>query len=119
MKYWFKDWFYRQTKDCWDNKDEYEARARAKSANYINTIERNMKMNGAQVSVGIEGDPHDLNDGLRICVKRVIGGSIVTFRNYDRRIDRDSNRTYIITEEQDFERELGKIITLESMRQTA
>ncbi len=115
MKYWFKDWFYRQTKDCWENKDEYEHRARLKTANQIATLERGIKMSTA---MAIESDPHDLNDGLRINIKRVIGGSIITFRNYDRRVDRESSRTYIITEEQDFERELGKIITMESMRQT-
>ena len=69
-----------------------------------------------KLSLAVESDPHDLNDGLRIDVKRVIGGSIVTFRSYDRTKDRSSSRTYIINDDADFERELGKCITLESMR---
>lgn len=84
----------------------------------IGMIERNLKLNSIS-GMAVESDPHELNDGLRINVKRVIGGSIVTFRHYDRKADREGQRTYIITDEQDFERELGKVITMESMRQTA
>jgi hypothetical protein len=56
------------------------------------------------------------SDGLRITVKRVIGGNIVSFRTYDRRRDESNERHYIITDDQDFDRELGKMITMESMR---
>ena len=56
-------------------------------------------------------------DGLHIMVKKVIGGFVVTFRAHDRVRDRMDSRHYIITEEQDFDRELGKLITMESMRQ--
>ena len=41
---------------------------------------------------------------------------IVTFRHYDAKTDRHHLRLYVIPEELDFERELGKMITLESMR---
>jgi hypothetical protein len=58
------------------------------------------------------------SDGLRVTVKRVIGGSVVSFRTYDRRRDESNERHYIITDDQDFDRELGKMITMESMRQT-
>ena len=55
-------------------------------------------------------------DGLNITVRRAIGGRIVTFRHYDAKTDRHTHRLYVIPEELDFERELGKMITLESMR---
>ena len=58
-----------------------------------------------------EGD-----SGLNMRVFKAIGGRIVSFNHYDRKTDRESKSVYIITDEQDFERELGKIITLESMR---
>ena len=58
----------------------------------------------------------DSEDGLSITVRSAIGGRIVTFRHYDAKTDRHSHRLYIIPEELDFERELGKMITLESMR---
>jgi hypothetical protein len=47
---------------------------------------------------------------------KAIGGRIVSFNHYDRKSDRSHRKVYIITDEQDFERELSKIITLESMR---
>ena len=57
-------------------------------------------------------------DGLRMNVRKIIGGYVVSFRIYDRRTDRSDERHYMITDEQDFNTELGKMITLESMRQT-
>lgn len=58
----------------------------------------------------------DSEDGLSITVRSAIGGKIVTFRHYDRKTDRSNYKLYIVPEDQDFERELGKMITLESMR---
>ena len=58
----------------------------------------------------------DSDEGLNITVRAAIGGRIVSFRHYDRQKDRNYWKTYIIPEELDFERELGKMITLESMR---
>jgi len=58
----------------------------------------------------------DSDDGLNITVRKAIGGRIVTFRHYDAKTDRHSHRLYVVPEELDFERELGKMITLESMR---
>jgi hypothetical protein len=58
----------------------------------------------------------DSEDGLSITVRSAVGGRIVTFRHYDRKTDRTNHRLYIVPEDQDFERELGRMITLESMR---
>lgn len=58
----------------------------------------------------------DSEEGLSITVRAAIGGKIVTFRHYDRKTDRSNHRLYIVPEDRDFERELGKMITLESMR---
>jgi hypothetical protein len=58
----------------------------------------------------------DSDDGLNITVRTAIGGKIVSFRHYDRQKDRNYWKTYVIPEDLDFERELGKMITLESMR---
>jgi hypothetical protein len=58
----------------------------------------------------------DSEDGLSITVRNAIGGRIVTFRHYDRKTDRSNHKLYIVPDDQDFERELGKMITLESMR---
>lgn len=58
----------------------------------------------------------DSEDGLNITVRPAIGGRIVTFRHYDRKTDRSYHKLYIVPEDQDFECELGKMITMESMR---
>jgi len=57
------------------------------------------------------------DEGLNLTVRRAIGGKIVTFRHYDHKTDRNTHKLYIIPDDLDFEKELGKIITLESMRQ--
>jgi hypothetical protein len=58
----------------------------------------------------------DVEAGLNITVRNALGGKIVTFRTYDHKTDRHNYRLYVIHDELDFERELGKMITLESMR---
>ena len=62
-------------------------------------------------------DNIDSHTGLNITVIPAIGGKIITFRHYDRRKDDSQFRHYVIPDELDFERELGKMITLESIRQ--
>ena len=106
---WFDQWFHRRWMESWRRRDELEEVQ----------VDLGAKRGRLAGRGDIEEDPHDVNDGLRIAVKRVVGGSIVTFRTYDRHRDRSEQRTYIITDEQDFERELGKCITLESMRQSS
>lgn len=100
---WFDKWFVRKCKWAWENKHLA-----------YNTEGSIASMHSQPVAV--DEDAHSLNDGLRINIKKVIGGSVVTFRKYDRKIDRTEDRSYIITSEQDFNYELGKIITMESMR---
>ena len=58
----------------------------------------------------------DGEEDLNITIRKAIGGRIVSFRLYDRKSDRHLWKTYVIHDELDFERELGKIITLESLR---
>lgn len=62
------------------------------------------------------GDDINSNDGINITLRYAVGGRIVTFRTYDNKLDRDNYKLYVIPEDQDFEVELGKIITMESMR---
>ena len=71
--------------------------------------------NEPQGTVSSSAD-HDWHDGLNIRIHSAHGGKIVTFNRYDRKSDRDNKNVYVIPDEQDFERELGKLITLESMR---
>jgi hypothetical protein len=102
---WFDQWFFK--KWCWawankDNPDEFRNQIQAK----------------ASTGLSILAPDEAWEDGLRITIKKMIGGSVVSFRVYDKRTDRTDTRNYIITDEQDFNAELGKIITMESMRQS-
>ena len=44
------------------------------------------------------------------------GGRVIETRRYDRQKDRHSNGLYVITNDQDFGREIDKIITMESLK---
>jgi hypothetical protein len=100
---WFDRWFYNKAKWAWEHKDEME-----------HSVPINKVRGGMQIAVADDS----WEDGLRINVKKMIGGYVVSFRCYDRKTDRANDRHYIITDEQEFEKELGKIITLESMKQS-
>jgi hypothetical protein len=100
---WFDRWFRKKCKEAWNSRDEPDA--------------ANMVL-ATSAKPGRLEPQDDWEDGLRITVKRVIGGSVISFRTYDHRKDRSDHRHYIITDEQDFNTELGKMITMESMRQS-
>lgn len=61
-------------------------------------------------------DSFETDGGLNMQVYKAVGGKIVSFNSYDNRTDRNHRTVYIVTDEQDFERELGKMITMESMK---
>ena len=68
-------------------------------------------------TVSIDSSTIDGHAGLNITVMSAVGGKIITFRHYDRRTDDNKYRHYVIPDDLDFERELGKMITMESLRQ--
>jgi hypothetical protein len=97
---WFNKWFAKKCQQAWE-----EAR------NQPDELASTMKVGRVTRADDIESD-----EGLNITVRAAIGGRIVSFRHYDRQKDRNYWKTYVIPEDLDFERELGKMITLESMR---
>ena len=103
---WFDRWLVRKFQMAWQNRD---------MADQVPDVGAKLSRTGM-----VEEDilPTNWSDGLRVNIKKIIGGYVVSFRTYDRRTDRSDERHYIITDEQDFNAELGKMITLESMRQT-
>jgi hypothetical protein len=56
------------------------------------------------------------SDGMRFTLYKASGGFVIETRSYDRRKDENVNSMYVITEEKDLGEELGKIITMESLR---
>lgn len=107
---WFDRWFARKSKWAWENRDLLDDSDVLVSATTGSGKRRHSNL------ISVEED-NSWGDGLRINIKKMIGGYVVSFRTYDRIKDRHDDRHYIITDEQEFERELGKIITLESMKQ--
>lgn len=53
---------------------------------------------------------------LNFRVFSAVGGSVVEFRRYDRKTDRNDTTTYIITKDQDFGEKISKIANLELMK---
>jgi hypothetical protein len=56
------------------------------------------------------------SEGMRFTVFKANGGFVIETRTYNRHKDENNNSMYVITEEKDLGAELGKIITMESMR---
>ena len=99
---WFKRIIVKWVREDW-NSDRQEKYGSVGSVS-VNAIRGNR-------------DNIDSHTGLNITVMPAIGGKIITFRHYNRREDDSQYRHYVIPDELDFERELGKMITLESIRQ--
>ncbi|WP_353482370.1 hypothetical protein [Haliscomenobacter sp.] len=59
---------------------------------------------------------HDWHENLSLSITTANGGKIVSFRRYDHKTDRHDNKIYVVPDDHDFNAELGKLITLESMR---
>ena len=53
---------------------------------------------------------------LNFKVYSAVGGKVVEFRRYDRKIDRNDTTTYIITNDQDFGERISKIATMEKLK---
>lgn len=69
------------------------------------------------VNHSIVRESHGLDsEGMRFTVFKASGGFVIETRTYDRRKDENFNAMYVITENQDLGAELGKIITMESLR---
>lgn len=67
------------------------------------------------VSRDIEPDSLS-SEGMRFQLYKASGGFVIETRKYDERKDEHNCKMYVITEEQDLGAELGKIITMESLR---
>ena len=75
-----------------------------------------------------DDEPHELgyepirevpcveSEGMRFTVFKASGGFVIETRTYDRRKDESINSMYVINDEKDLGQELGKIITMESLK---
>jgi hypothetical protein len=132
---WFDRWFYRKARWCWqragyehpdlvieqDYLDKaYEERQESKPQRYQQAFDASISSISIKTSDTGE-DYHDLHDGLRIDVKKLNGGYVVTFRHTNRP-DKHGNyieptkSSHIITDEQDFYDTITKLMTMELIR---
>lgn len=63
-----------------------------------------------------ESDEPDYEKSLNFRVWFANGGKVIQTNRYDRHKDRHFTSMYVITEEQDFGREIDKIVTMDSLR---
>lgn len=97
----FKRWFARMCREAWENARE--------EADVPQTL-------ASTKSGRLVARDHDWQDNLNIAITTATGGKIITFRRYDHKTDRSDNRVYVIPDDHDFNAELAKLITLESLR---
>jgi hypothetical protein len=68
-------------------------------------------------SLSVGGPSIDQPDrAIQFTVYNANGGRVIETRRYDRKTDRNTNGLYIITSEQDFGKEIDKIITMEALK---
>jgi hypothetical protein len=60
---------------------------------------------------------HDIgSSSLNFKIYKASGGTVLETVSYDRKTDRHNNSLYVITDDKDLGKEIGKIITLESLK---
>jgi hypothetical protein len=59
----------------------------------------------------------DSDKGIRFQVYKASGGTVIETCFYDRHKDRNHNGLYVVTDDKDLGKEIGKIITMETIKQ--
>ena len=94
---WFDKWIMRKAEKL--------------ALNQSNYVEQTMK----QSAVISRHSGLDANN-IQFKVYKASGGTIIETSTYDRRTDRHNNGLYIVTDDKDLGKEIGKIITMESLK---
>jgi len=90
---WLQNWFDRRVENSWNRAAE------RKQKNSISLTEVTNNRNGLQIQVN-----------------NAVGGRVVQIGVFDKQRHEYNYTTYIITDEQDFNLELAKAITAESLK---
>jgi hypothetical protein len=97
---WFKKKFREWCKEAWYDEQKIES-----TVAQIATVD------------SVHGGSLDTSPTLQFTVYNAIGGKVVEFRTYDKNRDRRSHQVYIIGKDEDFGEKIGKIATLEVLKQ--
>lgn len=123
---WFDRWFYRKVRWAWGRAGEENPEWKAEQDSLDQQVDPDYAdepltlTRGARRGLAIERE--DILDGMRITIKKLRGGYVVSVRHSAS----DSQKSYvepreigyIINEDQDFDTELCKILSMERMHQT-
>lgn len=107
---WFKRKFAEWSREAWETSSQSDHRL----ANQVSISDIQIKSNRLTTAGGPQLDQPER--ALQFTVYNANGGRIVETRKYDRKIDRHTSNLYVITGDQDFGREIDKIMTMESLR---
>ena len=99
---WFKRMVIKWVREDWDN-----ARNTPQQDCYPSTKLSGNSINGRDVS----SDPT-----LQFKIYNAIGGKVVEFSRYDRKLDRAFHDIYIISKDEDFGNKIAKIAMLEVLK---
>jgi hypothetical protein len=109
---WFDKWFYKQAKKAWANEKAYEEDTWLKDSNKLAIGKLSMGTMAIPKSLG----NHLESNGLKFNLYKATGGFVIETQHYDQRTDRHQTHLYVVNSDQDIGQEIGKIITLESLR---
>jgi hypothetical protein len=102
-----KRWFAKMSREAWE--DEKRQSQERESAISVDRLSNSLISKG---SPSIDQPER----AIQFTVYNASGGRIIETRRYDRKTDRNTNGLYIITSEQDFGKEIDKIITMEHLK---
>ena len=122
---WLDQWFYRKARWAWKRGNYQYPELRLEQDLLDQRAAELYNDRGEVVSTVSEELTAD-SDGMRIDIRHVMGGYVVTVR-HDRRENHKSNTlngyqepirtSYIVTNQQDFDQELCKILSMERLKQ--
>ena len=103
----FKRWMLKSVKEAVD----------AERRNEVNVVGASDIISTRGLKVGRQETAIDQPErAIQFTVYTANGGRVIETRRYDRKTDRHANNLYVITSDQDFGREIDKIITMEALR---
>lgn len=131
---WFDRWFYKKVRWAWGRaglehpnwKQQEDYLDRMAQWGHRGGDAPDVYLGGTEsVSGRLSNDPHDLSDGMRIDVKKITGGHVVTVR-VPPRADRsgliseseevNSRTSYMIGDDEDFDQSLCRILGMERLK---
>jgi hypothetical protein len=121
---WFDRWFYNRARWAW-KRAGYEYPELKSKNDILDRAAEDEYENGTVVeTIHCDSDDssiHGLYDGMRIDIKKLRGGYVVTFRHpqdsSSKYVNDPLRTSHIITDDDDFHDRLVKLLTMELLKQ--